>query len=242
MLASYAVSTVQQCVGVLRAAAKLATSMAYLPSNPVTFQFSEFTVERPAPRQGRLTTFELLTLVNEIFPVHTMSQALSAWLLLHGTRIGETAQMTWQQVNEAEAVWIVPLSVQKARKHKSGPFFVPLTSLSLKVLAFCRKFQATHGLSSRCVFLTERGGALTVSAAQGMVARFAGEWSAHDVRKLFKALLQQLRVDHVVSEHALNHTLDTMQKTYNQESLFGLHREALESLSAHVRKLGGGRV
>ncbi len=55
----------------------------------------------------------------------------------------------------------------------------------------------------------------------------AGEWSAHDLRKLARSRWADQGVDYLVSELMLNHALSKLDKTYINTLVEGQIMEAL---------------
>ncbi|WPB86424.1 tyrosine-type recombinase/integrase [Sediminicoccus rosea] len=164
--------------------------------------------------------------------------------ILTGARTGEVRGMTWGEVNEADAVWIVPAARMKAGK----VHFVPLSPAALAVLEEVKKLaegrdslvfpgqRSGKALSDMTLSMLVRGMA-TDGLAEGELPRWRDPEGRvvvpHGFRASFKAWsLAQGWGDHL-SEKALAHTdKDKVRAAYAREPLTEERRPMMEAWAA----------
>jgi integrase len=165
-----------------------------------------------------------------------------------GARTGEVRSMTWGEVDEAAALWVVPAARMKAGK----VHFVPLSPAALAVLALVKPAEAArdqlvfpgvrkgNALSDMTLSMLVRGMA-TDGLAEGELPRWRDPEGRvvvpHGFRATFKAWsLAQGWADHL-SEKALAHTdKDKVRAAYAREPLTEERRPMMAAWAAWCGK------
>jgi integrase len=168
--------------------------------------------------------------------------------LLTGQRRDEVSRMRWDEIDEAERIWMLPGS-----RTKSGrPHVVPLSDSAMGLLAAARKsceaLAKTKGVPrGPFVFSTSIDAPISgYSRAKKKLdedvaaARRVGEldsipaWTIHDLRRTVATQLASLGVDRFIIGRILNHSDRSVTGIYDRHSYLNETRHALERWSARL--------
>jgi integrase len=172
-------------------------------------------------------------------------------LCLTAQRREQCAQMQWEDIDFANAVWY-------ARQKGDRALLVPLGPMALALLHSLRPTDGSE--PTGYVFTTGRtrgkkaGGQSHIQGfnyAKGLVEEALSkdgpplaQWQFHDIRRTVSTGLSRLRVPPHIRELVLGHAaLGRLQKTYDQHDYLDEKRAALEAWEAHLAAVGcGGNV
>jgi integrase len=147
--------------------------------------------------------------------------------LLTGVRRGELANMTWDEINWDEKTWTIP----KERMKMDRDHVVPLTPKMLEHLE--RLYSRRHKKGWEHVLTSEkskgRRGLTDFDAAQTRLQKEMGvfDWTLHDLRRVVRSRLTELKIVHEVAESVLAHSKGAIEGTYDVSEMTDLKREAL---------------
>ena len=231
MLEQYRPSYVRGALGVLKLVFALAVDLLPLASNPVEHAvFSKSTGVKILPKGARLRhvdVVELLATWHERFASAPMDVAFAMLMLAHGTRISETRQARWKNVNLSAGEWFIPAADTKSKRDH----VVPLTPQDAAFLTRYRAAQAAQGYEGAYLFpsMTRPGRPLSRTHSFEIFARLGqGGWTSHDLRKLARECWAKLKIDSLVVKLLLNHSLTDLEATYFQSRGEEIKRDALE--------------
>lgn len=235
--AGLAPSTQQKAIQVLRRAFAAAEKAGRLKFNPMaSIVFSDFDHPPIKSRPAALSRIDLPALVasfSDAFDKDPANNLLPLMMLAHGTRISETLKATWSHISRSERFWIIPAN-KSSRLHE-----LPLTSQVLALLARYRSALPEARARTDWVFPVRGGARLASTTAH---ARFrvisGGKWRSHDLRKLMRASLAELGVDHFIGERLINHSLGKTAETYLTRDVGQRCREALELWHSRLDECG----
>lgn len=161
------------------------------------------------------------------------TRPLLLFLILTAARSGEVRAMTWEEVNFAEKVWVIPASRMKAKiLHR-----VPLSSLAMQIL------ERQVGLHESLVFPSVRDRvvlsdmALTaflrrVTAPSSTPGRVA---TAHGFRSSFRDWASEHGYPRDLAERALAHTLSNkVEAAYHRTDLLEQRRPMMEAWATFI--------
>ncbi len=144
-------------------------------------------------------------------------------------RTSEVLNVAWTEVDEAEALWIVPGSRMKAgREHR-----VPLTGATVQILAQARAFAG----DSPYIFPGRSAGKpLSNMALLMALRRMKVETTAHGFRSSFRDwAAETTNIPREVAEMALAHTVENkVEAAYRRGDLLQRRRELMELWSGFV--------
>jgi integrase len=236
MLQKYSVAYIRQVFDVLRLAFKQADKLRQIEHNPIgSFKFSDFIDTSIKPRDSRLRTNQLPALFQTIASAPDETRVLCTFMLMHGTRIGETKTLRWDWINWADRTIDLPAQVTKTREaHR-----IPMTDIAAALLKRYRAAQEFSGYTGVYLFPNGRGRHIASATASAMVRRISGgDWTAHDLRKLARTCWADQGVDYMVSERLLNHKLSKLDQAYIHTYVETQKRTALEQYHNWLRKIG----
>lgn len=222
----YAIATIRLAFGVLKTAFKRARESDLIDLNLVAdMKVNEFLPEKVKPKAALLEPRHLPLILNEANQSkHSYGSVMVALLLLHGTRIGETRLARWDQFDFFDNTWTIPADITKG---KSPELKVMLTETTIELLNRHRAWQKKRGYDGVWLFRGSERSAMTPTQANKAIQKFSGRnWTAHDLRKAYSELLTEVGTDYLVKEKMLNHSLTTLDRTYNQKEHFDKARAA----------------
>src|SRR5262249_3559707 len=185
-----------------------------------------------AARQRVLSAAEIVLLwraTQGIYPAGPFARLL----LLTAVRRSEAAQMTWDEVDLANALWIIPAS-----RTKSGvPHEVPLSPMAVALLRSLPRFAGGD-----FVFSTTGGRSGIRSFglyknAIGARATALTNWRFHDLRRTPRTNLASLGVAPFIAELILGHQQKGVHKVYDVHRYQAEKRDALERWASRLRDI-----
>lgn len=225
----YSLSTVRLAFGVLKTAFKSATVQKLLDVNPLdSMRFGDFIPDTIQPKPAAFDARTSRAVFVQISRAKYVGRMFAWLMLLHGTRITETRLARWEHFDLVNQTWFIPAANTKTGKSIT----IPLTDTTTRLLSEYRQIQAKRGYRGVWAFRGSKISALTPKQANTIIQNVSGrQWTAHDLRKAFKGILGIVGTDYLVGEKLLNHSLTTLDKTYNQAELFDKMRAA--TIRAH---------
>lgn len=229
--------TQQKAIQVLRRAFATAEKTGRIKFNPmasITFKdFDSAPIKRKPAALSRIDLPPLVAQLSEAFDKDPVNGLLPLMMLAHGTRITETIKATWSHISRAEQFWVIPAN-KSSRLHE-----IPLTPQVLALLARYRAALPDARARTEWLFPVRGGNRLSSTRASAMFRSISGrKWCSHDLRKLMRASLSELGVDHFIAERLINHSLGKTAETYLTRDVAGRCREALELWHARLDECG----
>lgn len=239
MQEQYELSFVRSVYGVLAVAFRQATRLALLGVNPMaTLKYTDFVQTRIKPKPAQLRGDDLPALLQDLAerieraPLESM---LALMMLCHGTRLGETRQARWKNLNLSTGQWFIPAPDTKTK----AEHVLPLTAQACALIERYRSLQQASGYQGPFLFPGRAGGAISAAMASTLFKGMTkGEWSSHDLRKVARTAWADLGVDYMVGEMLLNHAMKDLDATYIHTTAEGLKRRALELWHQHLDTQG----
>ena len=200
-------------------------------------------------RDRRLNDAELFALWRVTGRMRHPVGSLYRMLLLTGLRLNEVAHLSWPEIHGDSIV--IPAARMKAKNGAAREHLVPLSSAAQEVIAAVPKYRGapflfTFNAGKRPLAMTsaiksdlDRRMLRTLKA----MARKRGDdhdavtlpnWVTHDLRRVVRSGLSQLRIPANVAEAVLAHKPEGIVGTYDVHQYEDEKREALE---AWARKL-----
>lgn len=229
--------TQQKAIQVLRRAFATAEKTGRIKLNPmasITFKdFDSAPIKSKPAALSRIDLPPLVAQLSEAFDKDPVNGLLPLMMLAHGTRITETIKATWSHISRAEQFWVIPAN-KSSRLHE-----IPLTPQVLALLARYREALPDARARTDWLFPVRGGNRLSSTRASAMFRSISGrKWCSHDLRKLMRASLSELGVDHFIAERLINHSLGKTAETYLTRDVAGRCREALELWHARLDECG----
>ncbi|WP_180980377.1 tyrosine-type recombinase/integrase [Vibrio diazotrophicus] len=237
----YSISTIYLAWGVLKTAFARARETDLLDINPISdMKACEFVKEKIKPKPSKLEARHLPAIAKQLNEAkHSNDIMLAMLLLLHGTRIGETRLARWEQFDLFDKTWTIPEEVTKG---DSPELKVTLTDETIKWLKRHKQWQLKRGYDGVWLFRGSCRSALTPTQANNSIQRVSGrKWTAHDLRKAFRDVLTEVDTDTFVAERMLNHSLTSVQETYNKKEQIEKARSATERAHQWVQDRVGAQ-
>jgi integrase len=204
----------------------------------------------PAPaRSRRLSDAEIFAFWRATGRMSYPAGPLYRVLLLTGLRLNEAAELSWSEIHGTTI--IIPAARMKGRETTARQHAVPLSSAAQEIFASLPRhrdgqfiFSCTAGkrplsMASPSKLDLDRRMLRTLRA----LARRRGEdhrnvtlphWVTHDLRRVVRSSLSQLRVPHNVAEAILAHKPPGIVGTYDVHEYLDEKRDALEAWAQHV--------
>ncbi|NWC95531.1 MULTISPECIES: site-specific integrase [unclassified Pseudomonas] len=235
----FALSFVRSVYGVLAVAFRQATRLALLGVNPVVdLKYTDFVRTRIKPKPARLRGDDVPALLLDLadrFECAPLESMLALMMLCHGTRLGETRQARWKNLNLTTRQWFIPAEDTKTKAEHT----LPLTEQACALIERYRAAQQTTGYQGPFLFPGRTGRAISASTASTLFKGMTkSEWSSHDLRKVARTAWADLGVDYMVGEMLLNHAMKDLDATYIHTTAEGMKRKALETWHRHLDGYG----
>ncbi len=180
------------------------------------------------PRTRVLNDSEIAALWRATAALRSPDGPFVRLLLLTGQRLREVAQMTWSEVDLADAVWTIGAERMKG----DMAHVVPLAPEAVALLESLPRFDGPF------VFTTNGRRAISDFSRikhklDGLMPE-VGPWRFHDLRRSMRTGLSALRIADVVSELCIAHAQKGLHKVYDQHRYLDEKRHAFEAWAAHV--------
>lgn len=226
----YALSSIRHHFQLLKRAFSQAEKTDLIERNPLKeTTFKSFIQTAIKPKKARLSIGNEPDLALSLLQPNTMAEMMCWFMLLHGTRIGETRQLKWSYIDTNHNLITLPEEITKTTEH-----VIPLTDHAFKTLIAWHK-KSRKNNRSKYVFPAKKRGPISESDASKLVNQVSNrKWSAHDLRKFCRGRWLVIGIDSVVAELLLNHKLTDLQQTYLQEDPTPKKREALMRWADHL--------
>lgn len=235
----YKAHTIRNAFSALRSAFKLAYAQRRITENPMSdMPFGSFHQGKLRAKPPKLLRPDLRALVVrlvEVFAADAEKGFLPLMMLAHGTRIAETLNTRWTNIDLADGVWVLPAENTKTRQQR----VIPLTEQVVALLVRYRAALPKSRLASEWVFSVRGGGRLVETSAHARLRAVSdGQWTSHDLRKLMRDCLADIGVDYMVAERLIGHRLGSVAETYLTDADMGLRRSALQQWHARLDACG----
>jgi len=233
----YSPGSLSAALKILKRAFALALEQGRLAQNPLQpITLATFGAPVIRPKPGRLKPYQVGGVIAAICGPLSAGAMLAAMLLLHGTRLGETRKSRWDHFDLSGGVWHVPAAITKSGR----AYDIPLTPTALGWLAAWRQNQETDGYRGPWLWPDGAGHGIPAREATRAISRVsAGDWSAHDLRKLFRSRLDEQGTPYTLAESLVNHALGKLDQTYILTAdALAAKRTALETY--HAWLIGNG--
>ena len=221
-------ATVIKHFAILKAAFKDAFDLQIISTNQLaSFKISDFGEFQTPPKEGRIKPKQVKTILADVIEQPVTTYMITTIMITLGTRLGETRKARWDQIHlDDTPEWNIP-----AKNTKNGKAFdIKLPEKLAETLRQWKKYQKVRHYKGPYLFPdnAERKG-LTANQATGLFRAFSGGlWSSHDLRKVARNCWSNQKVDYMVGERMLNHSLGKVAETYLDSSAGSLRLEALE--------------
>jgi len=228
--ARYSAATIKLAFEVFKKAFSRAAEMKLIDKDPTeSMKFSDFIEEAIKPKPAKISPRELASVLDTIMQTKSDNgRMLAAFMALHGTRIGETLRLRWDWIDFEAKTILIPAEVTKSTRS----LLLPLPELTARLLREHRAKQAKRGYRGVYVFVGRFNRPIDDNKASKLIRQVSGRaWTSHDLRKAFRGLLGVLGVEYLTAERLVNHSLTTLEKTYDQE--IDLIRKADATNKAH---------
>lgn len=231
MLKDYSPSYVRSAFYVLKVVFGAALDLEQVAVNPVEHAvFSKSTKIKIQPKGVRLrhtAVVDLLYAWSQSFATAPVDVVFALMMLAHGSRISETRQAKWTNLQLQAGEWFIPAVDTKSKRDH----LVPLSPQVVAFLTRYREWQKSRGYEGVYLFpsASRSGKPLSRSQSFEIFDRLgAGAWTSHDLRKLARECWAKLKVDSLTVKLLLNHSLTELERTYFQSRGDDIKRDALE--------------
>ena len=225
---------VRQRIG---AVMKWAVAMGYRPDNPAGDALGQAlgrqqTVVQHMRALPHSAVADALTAVRASQASVTTKRAFE-FLVLTVARSGEVRLATWDEMDLAAGVWIIPAARMKAkREHR-----IPLSGRALAILFDARRLSDGTGL----VFRSPRGKPLSDMTLSKLIKELGIAAVPHGFRSSFRDwAAEQTNTPREVVEAALAHTVrNSTEAAYARSDLFERRRRLMDDWAAYLRGARG---
>ncbi|UKA08857.1 tyrosine-type recombinase/integrase [Photobacterium damselae] len=208
------VSTVRQHFILLKRAFKVAFKQERLIHNPLSdVVFTDFFECKIKGKPSALLPQHLESLWGNLLEQKAISGRLPTFMLMHGTRIGETRQLRWSYIDWDSKRLVIP---EKITKGLCPEHTIMLTKEAISWLNTHKIIQKKKGYHGVYLFPgSTKGTCLSENEANKIIQKIScGQWQSHDLRKLARTMWIQLGIDYWVAERLLNHTMSKLDEAY----------------------------
>lgn len=221
-------ATVIKHFAILKAAFKDAFDLQIISTNQLaSFKISDFGEFQTPPKEGRIKPKQVKAILADVIKQPAITYMITTIMITLGTRLGETRKARWDQIHlDDTPEWNIP-----AKNTKNGKAFdIKLPEKLAELLRQWKIYQTNRRYKGVYLFPdnAERK-ELNANQATGLFKAFSGGlWSSHDLRKVARNCWSNQKVDFMVGERMLNHSLGKVAETYLDSSAGALRLEALE--------------
>lgn len=231
----YSVSTIDTAFSVLKSAFKAAEKVNLIDVDPLaSLRLGDFITTKPTPKPSRLAPKDLAAIYEALQNAPYKPRMLALFMMLYGTRIGETRRLRWDWFDMEAQTCAIPVDITKSKKKTH---IIALTSSTVDLLNEYREEQERAGYRGVWLFSGSRKSALTEDQANRLIQKVSDrEWTAHDLRKAFRDLLTMNGEEYITSERMLNHSLTTLDRTYSQSRHLDSARAIAQRAHEYIMK------
>lgn len=220
-------STIRQYFAVLKRIFASAAELDLITVNPMAgMKFSDHVQKRISPKFSKLHVQDIGRIASLAMALPIRSKTLIMFMLLFGTRIGETRQLRWSYIDFDTSQIVIPEKITK-----TGVVHVlPITDFAYELL---QEFDR----DKTGPYLFGGNDALTASEADKQIRAISkGKFSAHDLRKAARSAWAEIGIDYWVAERLLNHKPKGLDLVYIHADSLKLKREALEQYHCWIKE------
>lgn len=174
-------------------------------------------------------------------------------LLATAQRREEVATMRWEDIHEADALWMMPADANKPERTHA----VPLSRLALELIERCPR-TGRHVFTSRSRRGANRGERHSDAPISGyskakvdldkVIAKLAAEnnnaapasWTIHDLRRTAATTMGKLGVSRFIQKRVLNHADNDVTGVYDRYEYLVEKRRALDVWARYLEHLQHG--
>lgn len=224
-----AVSSVGKVFRILKRIFRDAADLNRIKFNPLAdIRISDFNMTNDTVKDHKLKPRHVAQVLSDLSNEPPVFKVLIVTMLTLGTRIGETLQAKWVDVGFVDpCVWDIPATTTKTKK----PHSIYLPKAYVQLLQAWRVYLAGTHYKGKWLFPNKDGsGPLLYNDAAELVNNFSqGAWSAHDLRRCARSCWVKQKVDYMVGERMLNHSLGKAAEAYLGDDAQELRLDALEN-------------
>jgi len=185
------------------------------------------------PRSRTLSDAEVKEVWEKSAGLGRRSRDFLRLLLLTGQRRDEVRLMTWQEIDMAQGLWVIPAS-----RYKTGiDQAVPLSEPVLKILRKRWTEGATGPVLSGRIDGSPFNGATSAMRRLRAAMPERAPFTLHDLRRTVRTGLSRLGVTGEVAELVLGHVPQGIQRVYNLHDHLEEKRDALKRWGKYVNAL-----
>lgn len=212
-------STIRQYFAILKRVFASARELELIAVNPMAgMKFRDHVQRRIEPKQGKLLVDDTPALLEQISLTPPVTKMLLLFMLLFGTRIGETRQLRWRHIDLNSGQLIIPEAITKT----ATVHILPITSQAKRLLVEYKQH-------CKGEYLFGGKEPMSASAADKAVREASKrKFSAHDIRKLARSVWATIGVDYWVAERLLNHKQKGLDLVYINADSLEVKKAALE--------------
>lgn len=219
-------STIRQYFAILKRVFASAAELDLITVNPMAgMKFSDHVQKRITPKYSKLHVQDIGRVASQAMALPRKAKNLIMFMLLFGTRIGETRQLRWNYIDFDTRQIVIPEKITK-----TGVVHVlPITDFAFELLQEFKQHQTGP-------YLFGGEDPLTASEADKQIRAISkGRFSAHDLRKAARSAWAEIGIDYWVAERLLNHKPKGLDLVYIHADSLKLKREALDRYHEWVK-------
>lgn len=221
-------STIRQYFAILKRVFASAAELDLITVNPMAgMKFSDHVQKRITPKYSKLHVQDVGRVASQAMALPRKAKNLIMFMLLFGTRIGETRQLRWNYIDFDTRQIVIPEKITK-----TGVVHVlPITDFAFELLQEFKQHQTGP-------YLFGGEDPLTASEADKQIRAISkGRFSAHDLRKAARSAWAEIGIDYWVAERLLNHKPKGLDLVYIHADSLKLKREALDRYHEWVKNV-----
>lgn len=224
-------ATLRSVWAVLKQGFNQAYTLEMIQTNMMAgLQYSDFIKAKIQPKANQIKTDQVPGLLLASDHAAKPYQVLMLFMLLHGTRLGETRRLKWSMIDSDASALVIPGELTKNQKDH----VIPLTPYAVQVLDVYRAYQKKQRYSGVWLFpnKTRTNSINADQANKWMRTLSGGGWCSHSLRKVFRTTCLDIGVDYLIGELLLNHSLSKLDIAYMGDYAQTQKRLALEKYHA----------
>jgi integrase len=227
MMDSYKLSTFEATLKTIKAAFAQAEKLEIIEVSPISnASFTDYSKVKPPPRPTRLDESAIASLIKSLHGAPLKTRMLGAWLLMHGSRVGETSLACMERLKGGR--W-----EKSEGEVKNGQLNVlPLTDHAQEVLRRYRFLMRKRtGYRGRYLFSQKRNRRKPISSTQAsnMIRNATrGKVSPHDIRKRARTWWTENNIDYFIGELIVGHKMKDLDTRYIQTQAQAATKIALD--------------